>query len=65
MLAAIRDRYDTLTASERRLADVIMADPESASQLSTGALASAASVSEPTVVRFSRALGCAGVREFK
>ena len=65
MLNHIYERYNALTPSERRLADVVLADPEAVPRLSTGALARAANVSEPTVVRFCRALGCSGVREFK
>lgn len=51
--------------AERRLAEVILADIEYASKAPIADLALRAGVSEPTVTRFCRALGCDGVRDFK
>ncbi|MDZ5695943.1 MurR/RpiR family transcriptional regulator [Chelativorans sp. M5D2P16] len=51
--------------AERRLAEVILADIEYASRAPIADLALRAGVSEPTVTRFCRALGCDGVRDFK
>jgi RpiR family transcriptional regulator, carbohydrate utilization regulator len=54
-----------LRPAERRVADVVLRDVEGAVRASNTQLAQAAGVSEPTVTRFSRALGCEGVRDFK
>ncbi len=54
-----------LRPAEKRVADVVLRDIESAIRASNSQLAQAAGVSEPTVTRFCRALGCEGVRDFK
>lgn len=54
-----------LRPAEKRVADVVLRDIESAVRASNSQLAQAANVSEPTVTRFCRALGCEGVRDFK
>lgn len=54
-----------LRPAERRVADVVLRDVEGAVRASNTQLALAAGVSEPTVTRFSRAMGCEGVRDFK
>ncbi len=54
-----------LRPAEKRVADVVLKDIESAIRASNSQLAQAAGVSEPTVTRFSRAMGCEGVRDFK
>lgn len=51
--------------AERRLAEIILSDIEYASRASIADLALRAGVSEPTVTRFCRSLGCEGVRDFK
>ncbi|WP_274427259.1 MurR/RpiR family transcriptional regulator [Chelativorans sp. YIM 93263] len=51
--------------AERRLAEIILSDIEYASRAPIADLALRAGVSEPTVTRFCRSLGCEGVREFK
>ncbi|MBA8839073.1 MurR/RpiR family transcriptional regulator [Ochrobactrum sp. RH2CCR150] len=51
--------------SDRKLAALVLADPDYASKAAISDIAARASVSEPTVTRFCRALGCDGVREFK
>lgn len=51
--------------AERRLAEIILADIEYASKAPIADLALRAGVSEPTVTRFCRSLGCEGVRDFK
>lgn len=51
--------------SDRRLAALVLANPHYASQASISDIAVRAGVSEPTVTRFCRALGCDGVRDFK
>ena len=54
-----------LRPAEKRVADVVLKDVESAIRASNSQLAQAAGVSEPTVTRFCRAMGCEGVRDFK
>ncbi|WOJ95423.1 transcriptional regulator HexR [Congregibacter brevis] len=54
-----------VTKSERRIVDVILDDPRSATRLSIAALAEQAEVSEPTVNRFCRKFEPRGYPEFK
>lgn len=55
----------TLRRAERRVAEVVLNDTEAAVRASNAQLAEAAEVSEPTVTRFCRSMGCEGVRDFK
>lgn len=54
-----------LRPAEQRVADIVLKNIEFAIRASNSQLAQAAGVSEPTVTRFSRAMGCEGVRDFK
>ncbi len=65
LLQRIRQRLDELNRSERKVADVILADPARATGLSIASLAQAASVSEPTVNRFCRSFEAKGYPDFK
>ena len=51
--------------SDRRLAAMVLADLDFASKASISEIAATIGVSEPTVTRFCRGLGCEGVRDFK
>jgi DNA-binding MurR/RpiR family transcriptional regulator len=51
--------------SDRRLAALVLSDLDFASKAAISDIASSAGVSEPTVTRFCRSLGCEGVRDFK
>ncbi len=51
--------------SDRRLAALVLSDLDFASKAAISDIASRAGVSEPTVTRFCRSLGCEGVRDFK
>jgi DNA-binding MurR/RpiR family transcriptional regulator len=51
--------------SDRMLADLVLSDLDFASKASISDIASKIGVSEPTVTRFCRGLGCEGVRDFK
>jgi DNA-binding MurR/RpiR family transcriptional regulator len=51
--------------SDRRLAALVLADLDFASKAAISEIAARANVSEPTVTRFCRNLGCEGVRDFK
>lgn len=65
MLAKIKAARDNLRKSEQKVADVVIADPDQSVQSSIQAIATRASVSEPTVIRFCRALDCVGFQQFK
>lgn len=61
----INDKYASLRKSEAKVADYIMDHSQEAVHFSVSELADAASVSEPTVIRFCRALGFKGFQDFK
>lgn len=65
MLDKIQELQTTLRPSEQRVAQQVLAQPHQTVELSIAALAAQAGVSEPTVMRFCRALGCSGYQEFK
>ncbi len=65
MLKQINQHYDSLSRSEKRVADVVIADPQSILRSSIQSLSGLAGVSEPTVMRFCRALNADGFQEFK
>lgn len=65
IIAVIRQIGPTLSRSEQRVATTVLADVDYAVHASNGDLARRAGVSEPTVTRFSRSVGCRGVRELK
>lgn len=51
--------------AERQLASTILDDLDYVSKAPIADIAKRAGVSEPTVTRFARALGCEGIRDFK
>ncbi|MDH2434537.1 transcriptional regulator [Pokkaliibacter plantistimulans] len=65
LLEAIRSRLESLNRSERKVAEVILKDPQSATRASIATLAQAAGVSEPTVNRFCRSFSAKGFPDFK
>jgi RpiR family carbohydrate utilization transcriptional regulator len=65
LLDQIRTRLDKFNKSERKVADVILKDPETATRMSIATLAQASSVSEPTVNRFCRNFDTSGYPDFK
>ena len=65
LLERIRHRLDELNRSERKVAEVILRDPLTATGLSIATLAQRASVSEPTVNRFCRNFDTKGYPDFK
>lgn len=65
LIGQIRRMSATLRPAERRVAKVVLNDIEAAVRASNAQLAEAAKVSEPTVTRFCRSMGCEGVRDFK
>ncbi|TPM91539.1 MULTISPECIES: MurR/RpiR family transcriptional regulator [unclassified Mesorhizobium] len=65
IISLVKDSYAELRPAERRVADVVLDDVKYAVDASNAAIAERAGVSEPTVTRFCRAIGCEGVRDFK
>jgi RpiR family transcriptional regulator, carbohydrate utilization regulator len=65
IISIIKQSGATLRPAEQRVAETVLADVNFAVHSSNGELARRAGVSEPTVTRFSRAVGCGGVRELK
>ncbi len=65
LLLTMRERAESLSQGQQQVAAVMLADPDFAVRANVDALAHRAKVSPPTVIRFCRALGFAGLREFK
>ena len=65
MLNTIRALIPNLTKSEQRVARQLLDNPEQLLQASISELARQWEVSEPTLVRFSRALGCSGFQDLR
>ncbi len=64
-LSRIHSFYDRLSPSERKVADYVLAHPEEVIHLPLSQLAERAGVSDPTVLRFCRAIGYRGYLDFK
>src|SRR5512146_2575070 len=54
-----------LSKSERRIVQFLERDPHAFAQLNVKEVATAVDVSEPTVVRFCRRVGCKGFKDLK
>ncbi|MDE2395169.1 MAG: glucokinase [Burkholderiales bacterium] len=65
LLAQIERARAQLPPAERRVADHVLAHPRDALGEPVAAIARAAEVSQPTVIRFCRSLGCEGLSDFK
>jgi len=65
LLQKVSEMTAGLPKSERRVAEYVVAQRSDIPQMSIAALALAASVSEPTVLRFCRSMGCEGFPAFK
>ena len=61
----IRGQYASLRKSEKKVADYILANEAVCNKISLEELARRSGVSQPTVMRFMRAIGFDGVREFR
>ena len=64
-LSFIEKNLDRLRKSEIKVADIILQNPGEIIHCSVSELADRASVSEPTVIRFCRAIGFKGFQDFK
>ena len=65
LIKVISESLGDLRKSERKVADLVLGDPASILDMRIIDLATKAKVSEPTVVRFCRALGYDGFQSFK
>ncbi|MER7278385.1 SIS domain-containing protein [Dactylosporangium sp. NPDC000244] len=65
MLERISRSLDQLRRSERKVADVVLADPRRVVPMTLAELAELAEVSQPTIVRFANAIGCDGFHDFR
>ena len=65
LIEMLTDSHVRLRPSERKVAVVVLQDTARAMRLSIAALAAAAGVSEPTVMRFCARLGFDGFQSFK
>ncbi|WP_127144362.1 SIS domain-containing protein [Pelagibacterium montanilacus] len=54
-----------LRKSDRKVAEIVLADPERFINATIAETAEAAGVSQPTVIRFCGAIGCEGFQDFK
>ena len=65
ILVTIRRRAAALPQAQRQVATAMLEDPAFAVRANVDDIARRAGVSPPTIIRFCRALGFAGLREFK
>jgi len=65
LLQQIAREQGTLRKSERKVANQVLQEPAAVLHHSMATLAQRAQVSEPTVLRFCRSLGCRGFLDFK
>lgn len=65
LLFKIRSKYNELRPSEQRVADTLLQRMQSMKDWTIDEFAAEAGVSQPTVIRFARALGLGGYRELK
>jgi DNA-binding MurR/RpiR family transcriptional regulator len=65
IIARSKDCYPDLRPAEQSVADAVLSNVQAAVEASNAEIATRAGVSQPTVTRFCRAIGCEGVRDFK
>ncbi len=65
LLERITQELPSLRRSEKKVAEIVLADPVAAMNYTMAGLAEAADVSEPTVMRFCASIGCEGFQDFK
>lgn len=61
----IRENYGKLRKSEKKVADYILINKDKIGEMNLEEIAHKSGVSTPTVVRFAKALGYEGLKEFK
>lgn len=65
LLQQVKQCFSQLRRSEQKVADFVLHNPSQVMHISIADLATEADVSEPTVLRFCRAVGCSGFQDFK
>jgi glucokinase len=65
ILGQIQRARPNLSPAEKRVADHVLAHPRSVLNDPVAEIARASQVSQPTVIRFCRSLGCEGLSDFK
>ncbi|MCX5495297.1 MurR/RpiR family transcriptional regulator [Kaistia dalseonensis] len=65
LVGLLQAERESFSRSERRLADIVLADVQAAVNASIVELAARADISPPTVTRFCRRLGCQSFGDFK
>lgn len=65
LIEMIKQKYPKLTKAERKVADVVLAEPQKAMDATITELASLCGVGDTTVFRFCRTLNLQGYQEFK
>jgi DNA-binding MurR/RpiR family transcriptional regulator len=65
IISRIKSNLPQFTRSQRKLAELILDSPEHVIRTSVKEFALGAEVSEPTVIRFCRDIGCTGYRDLK
>jgi len=65
IISCITDRFVELTATEKRIAQFILDDVQSAATMPIAEMARQTGASQASITRFARAIGCKDVRELK
>ena len=65
IIETIRTMRPELRKSDRKVADIVLNDPRRIMNATVGETAQLADVSQPTVLRFTTAIGCSGFQDFK
>jgi RpiR family carbohydrate utilization transcriptional regulator len=65
IIESVRTKRDQLRKSDRKVADVVLADPRRILNATVAETAQLAEVSQPTVIRFATSIGCTGFQDFK
>ncbi|MDK2123954.1 transcriptional regulator HexR [Parachitinimonas caeni] len=65
MLEKIKSHLSDLSKSERKVAELVLAQPNLVAHAPIAQIADLAGVSQPTVIRFCRSVDCSGLQDFK
>ncbi len=65
MLERIKSQSESLSAAERKVSELVLGQPNQVIQATVADIAQKAGVSQPTVIRFCRSLGCTGLPDFR
>jgi RpiR family carbohydrate utilization transcriptional regulator len=65
LMTRVERLRDEFSKSEQQIADLLLRDPHGFARLNVKEIAAKVNVSEPTVVRFCRRVGCEGFKDFK